>query len=130
METLHRAGVKPVWVDRAGRIKHMHAALRRRAEGGFRVFFGRSDLSCPVSSPPTTPQPPPTKLTPTAEWARILLDEASSSPSPPTTIPPARLPRLRDQWRARLEGLRSLENDLAFVNAEIDLYNLQVRQWN
>jgi hypothetical protein len=40
METLHRAGVKPVWVDRAGRVKQMHAALRRRAEGGFRVLIG------------------------------------------------------------------------------------------
>lgn len=35
METLHRAGVKPVWVDKAGRIKQMHALLRRRVEGGF-----------------------------------------------------------------------------------------------
>lgn len=37
METLHRAGVKPVWVDRAGRIKQMHATLRRRVQGRSRL---------------------------------------------------------------------------------------------
>jgi hypothetical protein len=68
----------------------------------------------------------------TAEWARLLLDDAAtastdssgSSSSPvPCSVP---LPRLQEKWRARLESLKSVEEDLAFVNAEIDTYNLQV----
>lgn len=72
--------------------------------------------SCCLGSFQTHPHP--------AEWARLLLDQAPISSG---SIPRSALPRLQEQWRGVLEGLRSLEEDLAFVNNEIDLYNLQVR---
>lgn len=114
METLHRAGVKPVWVDRAGRIKQMHAMLRRRAEGT-RMYVYVYVLAYVYTTNSNTLKPY------AAEWARLLLDEPSSS------VPASALPRLQERWHSRLEGLRSLKDDLGFVNAEIDLYNLQVR---
>lgn len=46
-----------------------------------------------------------------AEWAKLVLEEEKVD---------------RRRWKERMEGLRCLEDDLGFVNAEIDTYNLQV----
>ncbi len=140
METLHRAGVKPPWVDRAGKIKAMHATLRRRALGA-RVgvwcgvvcvcvcvrawgFGGVCAYSCLLTRPYYNPKPYGNN-TP-AEWARLLLLLDAGDAAAGAAIPRGALPGLRERWRGRLEGLRSMEGDLAFVNAEIDVYNLQV----
>ena len=61
--------------------------------------------------------------TPPAEWAQLLLDHAGEAAAP---LSKSEVAGLRRRLRERAESLRALEEDLAFVNGEIDLYNLQV----
>lgn len=60
-----------------------------------------------------------------AEYALAMLDASSSRrPSDDAPVPPLCPERFRD----RVRGVASLQDDLAFLNREIDTYNLQVRK--
>lgn len=60
-----------------------------------------------------------------AEYALAMLD-ASSSPRPSDAAPVP--PLCSERFRDRVRGVASLQDDLAFLNREIDTYNLQVRK--
>jgi hypothetical protein len=98
MDVLKRNGVKPEWIERQNRIAEMTSLVKRRIR---------------------------------TEYARALLDANPgwrSSDSGAASRAKDSTPKQPsfETFRAQVTSLASLQDDLAFLNREIDTYNLQV----
>lgn len=98
MDVLKRNGVKPEWIERQNRIAEMTSLFTRRVQ---------------------------------TEYARALLDanpdwRSSEGGSAMRARDQAPSQPCMQRFKDRVTGLSSLQDDLAFLNREIDMYNLQV----